>query len=212
VNRIVRLLLFAIVVELVLVGAGAVAWRVQAGQLAADLQRPLRPVVLLAIPMIAGTVLLLAGRVFASERVRLAEDHARHLQGALVFWFVILAAAQAWGVRLYLNGEPPAPDRASFLRLACVVIGVAMAVRGNFFAKLSPPTGPDAPAPTAWTRTVLRIGWGLTLSGAVLIAAALVLPARPLFFVFMGAAPVLVGLGLYQQRELQRGRSQGTRP
>ncbi|MFC3076794.1 hypothetical protein ACFODL_01695 [Phenylobacterium terrae] len=207
-NRIVRLLLVAIVVELALVAAGALAWRAHAGQLAADLQRPLRPLVLLAIPVSAATLLILAHRLFAAERMRLAEDHARHLQGALVFWFVFLAAVQAWAARLYLNAEPPALDGASYLRLVCVLVGVAMAIRGNFFAKLSPPTGADAPAPAVWTRTALRIGWGLTLTGAVLAASGLLLPPRPLFLVFLGSAPILIGLSLYQRRALRRREAQ----
>jgi hypothetical protein len=178
------------------------AWRT--GALAAEgFRQPLLVAWSLLIPVVMWSVLAWTVRRFASDRPELAPDHKRHLQGALGVWFVVLTALEGWLAYNFLRLGPPPLDRESFARLAFVVMGVAMAVRGNFVAKVSPPTGAGAPDPGRWTRSMLKTGWTLTLIGAAMVIGAMVLPVRLLALSPVLIAPALITAAVAQRRALR---------
>lgn len=208
-NRNVRLVLTLLAAETSVAAVGAITWAWRAGTLGeGDLRQRLLPAFLIVFPAVMWGVLAWAPRRLASTRPRLADDHRRHLQGALAFWFLVLAAAQGWLVYRYIGGPPPL-DRESFARLTVILVGVAMAVRGNFFAKVTPPTGEAAPDPAVWSRASRRTGWVMALMGAILVTFAVTLPVRWLVVAALATAPVLIWLSLSQQRAT-RSRTGGS--
>lgn len=207
-NRIVQLALTLLAVEMTAVAVGGVVWGWRAGLIAdGDLRQRLTAAFLLVFPAFAWAVLAWAPRRLASERPRLSDDHRRHLQAALLFQMIVLAAAQAWIVNVYAGLAPPPLDRETFARLAFVLMGVAMAVRGNFVAKVSPPSGEGAPDPGAWTRLQLRTGWVMTILGAATVACALALPVRTLVPVALVVGAALAGLSLMQRGMARKAES-----
>jgi len=209
-NRGVKLFLALLSAETTAAAAAALVWAWRAGVLGqGDTRERLLPLFLVVFPVLMWGILAWAPRRLASTQPRLSDDHRRHLQGALSFWFLVLAAAQGWLIYQYIGG-PPVLDRENFARLAAILMGVAMAVRGNFFAKVSPPTGEAAPDPGVWTRASLRTGWGMALLGGGLVACAVILPVRWLVVAMLATAPVLIWLSLSQQRAM-RSRTGGSR-
>ena len=205
-NRIVKLILLLLAIETSAGAAGAIAWAWRAGVIGeGDLRHQLLPVFLLVFPLIAWGVLAWASRRLAADRPRLAEDHRRHLQGALVFHMLVLALAQGWLIYGYVDAGPPPLDRESFARLAFILMGVALAVRGNFVAKVSPPTGEGAPDAGAWTRSLLRSGWLMTLAGAAMVVCALALPVPALVLLAPLVALALIAIGQAHRRAVQKG-------
>ena len=149
-------------------------------------------------------------RQLASTRPRWSDDTRRHVQSAALMWYPLLAAWWAWIALRTYELVPPSPlGRESFLRALVVFMGVALAVRGNFFGKLAPPTGDRAPDPGLWTRSALRTGWGLALLGLVLVVSGIALPIRALVFVFPPVSIAMVALAVQQRRVMRSGRSLG---
>lgn len=205
-NRAVNLFLIAVAIETSVVASGVLAWAISAGLASDDVvRRPLMLAFLFVFPVTTWGALVWAGRQLVSMRPQLAPDHKRHLQGQLCLYFVVLAGMQAWLANLYVGASPPPLDRETFARLTFVFMGVSMAVRGNFAAKISPPTGEGAPDPGAWTRSVLRTGWVMTLLGTVLVVSGIALPVRMMLLVvpFVGVGLILAGRAHRQATRVQ---------
>lgn len=112
------------------------------------------------------------------------------------------AVMQAWIVMHAITGQ--APGREFMVRLSVVFVGALTAVQGNFLAKSSPPSGEKAPSPAAWTRHVLRIGWGMVLVGLAMLAAGLMLPFRVVVWSGVVGVALLVVNALVSRRGLHR--------
>jgi hypothetical protein len=207
-NRSAHFVLRAMVAAMLLMAPVALAWKWtdNGGSFLEDRRQLGMSLMLIFIPLFAAFSAGVAARQLASTRPRWSEDHRRHVQGAMLVWFVVLLAAQGWTARLLVAGSPPI-DRSFFIRAVVLLIGMGAAVRGNFWAKLSPPSGEGAPAPAVWTRTVLTAGWALVALGIVLIIGAFTLPLRPLFYLLLAAAPVLLTVGVFQRRRLLAERA-----
>ena len=165
-----------------------------------DLRQRLAPGLIAFVPALMWGLLVWAPPKLATARPRLSDDHRSHLQGALGFWFIALAAIQGWVAYNYLRLGPPPLEPETFARLAFVLMGVAMAVRGNFVAKLAPPVGDGAPDEAAWTRSMLRTGWAMALIGIAMLIGAMVLPVRMLALSAFVVAPALVAVSLAHRR------------
>lgn len=202
-NRHVKFVLVMATVATFAVAVGAIAWRVHlVGTLGLDLRpRPLAPAILLATPLFLAIALGVTARRLAAFKPGISGDNPRHIQATLLILFPFVALCEGWMGFLYVETQLPGSD--AFLRFAIVFLGVMMAVAGNFYAKLSPPSveGLDR---AGWTRAALRTGWGSVIVGAALVICALTLPLKVLFAVCLGAAVVLIGLAVVQRRALRR--------
>lgn len=173
-SRLVRLILALITLASLVAAVGALGWRWrEAGDVAAIFAgpKPIRPVILLAMPFVLSGLLVFSIQAQAGRKPGPYETGFVGL--TLVTHFGLLAAIQVWMTVTYLGGATP--DRTFVLRLVAAFLGLGMAVRGNFFAKLSPP-GQD---PTGgWSRTARRTAVILVLTGLALAACAIVLPMQ----------------------------------
>lgn len=202
-NRHVRFLLAACVLASLAFALAAIGWRLHLVQgLGLPLRpRPLAPYILLAVPVILAAVLVAAERHLAGFRPGVSQDNPRHTQAALLFAFLFTAVCQAWMGLLYVAASPPQGE--TLIRFAVALLGVAGAVRANFFAKLSPPEVDRPYDRAAWSRAALRTGWTAALVGLALVAAAMTLPLALLFAACLAAGAVLVGLNLALHRSLR---------
>jgi hypothetical protein len=201
-NRTVRLILIACVAVMLAAGAAAV-W--QGWQDPAPLGRGLlRPYFLLGSAIVFAGLIVFMERQLASTRLRVSDDHRRYAQSAALTWYIVLAIWWAW-IALRTYGLVPASPigRDTLLRAFIVFTGVALAVRGNFFGKIAPPTGERAPDPGVWTRTALRTGWIMAGLGLVLVVSAIALPLRTMVLVFVPVTAVMVALALAHRRLLR---------
>lgn len=207
-NRYVKQALWGAVAVMFALAIAGIAWRLQMPPAeAAKLRpRPLGPVILLAIPAIFAILLVISTRRLDARTPGVAQDNSRHVQGAMVFSFLFMVACQAWIAFMYAGGV--APGGEVVVRGAVVLAGVAMAVRGNFIGKLSPPAVVDAPDPALWGRMARRLGLSLVGVGSLLAICAVTLPLRALFFVLMGTAVVLMGIGMTHRAATRRAQRQ----
>lgn len=127
------------------------------------------------------------------------------MQAALLFQFLFVTGCQAWMAYLYVGSPPTGGDTA--IRLAVLLLGVAMAVRGNFVPKLGPPPPSSRIIEDRWAQTALWTGRALGLIGASLAVGALFLPAALLWLVLAPGAAALLGLSLWQRRMLLRPKA-----
>lgn len=175
---------------------GTLAWRWQeAGDLAAIFAgpKPFRPVMLMAMPA------MLLGLMVLIDRAMAGETFNRYGQGFVALTmatnFAVLLGMQAWMAVVYLDFATP--DGAFVTRLLAAFLGLGMAVRGNFFAKLSPPVED----PTgAWARTTRRTGLILVLLGLVVAACAVSLPTPAVLTALAAAFLAAVSLTRVQRR------------
>lgn len=202
-NRHVKFVLLMTTLVTLAIAIAAIAWRVHlVGTVGLDLRpRPLAPAILLATPLFLAIALRVTARRLAALKPGISEDNPRHIQATLLILFAFVALCEGWMGLLYVEARLPQGD--TFARSAIVFLGVMMAVRGNFYAKLSPPAV-DGLNEAGWTRAALRTGWGSVVVGLALAVCALILPLKILFAVCLGAAVVLIGLGSVQRRALRR--------
>ncbi|WP_340645709.1 hypothetical protein [Phenylobacterium sp.] len=198
------------VAMMLIVALAAIAWRLQmspedAGKLR---PRPLGPLILLSIPAIFAVLLAISARKLDARDPEISQDNTRHVQGAMVFSFLGMVACQAWIAFMYVGGEMPGGDTP--VRGAVVLVGVAMAVRGNFVGKLSPPAGAGSICLAVWARAARRMGLSLVLLGTLLTVGALALPLRPLFAMLMASAVVVVVISIAHHAAIKLAlRTQG---
>lgn len=206
-NRHVKLVLWVAVAVMVATAIAAIAWRAQIpASLAAQLRpRPLAPFILLAVPLILAGTLVISVRNLDARIPGVSEDNTRHVEGAMVFLFLFVAACQAWMAFMYVGAILPGGD--TIIRGAVVLLGVAMAVRGNFVAKLSPPAVQVPPDPAVWGRMARRMGRALVAIGSLLTVCALVLPPRPLVVVMMALTVLLLGMSWAHRKAMKRAQT-----
>lgn len=192
-NRHVTFALVIAVITTTLLAVAAIGWRIYLVEaLGVELRpRPLAPLILLAVPAILAAVLIASSHHLAAHVPGISEDNPRHMQAALLLNFLFVTVCQAWMGLLYVERPPPGGETA--IRFAVVLIGVAIAVRGNFFAKLSPPSSPAiSNQGGAWTRSALQVGRICTGLGAALVACGILLPLRPLLLACLAGAIALL--------------------
>lgn len=205
-SRHVKLILWLAVAAMFVLAVAAVIWRTQIplSDAARLPHRPLAPFILLAVPGIFAAMLLVSARNLDARIPGISEDNTRHVQGAMVFFFLFVTVCQAWMAFMYVGAILPGGE--TFIRGAVVLSGVAMAVRGNFVGKLSPPAV-KAPLDLAvWGRAARRMGRALVALGSALAVCAFVLPMRPLVLVMMAIAAILVGMNLAHRRMMETAR------
>ncbi len=204
-NRTVKLILLGAIAEMTLVGIGALAWKasVMGGLDLAHLHRKF-PAALLFYPAWLGACSAYLVRRLTSDRPRLSDGHRQFINTGLMA--AALAIAALHGVLTYSFLSGWTPDRPAFVRLLVVFTGVWMAMQGNFAAKLDPPSGDGAPRTAVWTRMLLRMGWGMALSGLLLIVCGLAAP-QPLLMPVMLVLGVLgVGAEIAYRRATRPGQ------
>ncbi|HJV42637.1 hypothetical protein [Caulobacter sp.] len=192
----VRFVLALITLASLVAAVGALGWRWrEAGDVAAIFAgpKPMRPVILLAMPFV------LAGLLSFSVHAQAGRKPGRYEAGfvglTLVTHFGLLAAIQVWMTVTYLGDA--APDREFVTRLLTAFMGLGMAVRGNFFAKLALP----AEDPTgSWSRISRRTAVILVLTGLSLAACAIALPMQGVLAA-LGATFFLVLTAIQAQRK-----------
>jgi len=133
---------------------------------------------------------LYAGRRLASRQPRISESHRRFLETGISAAAIVTAALH--GFIAYTRVEGVAFDRLMFLRLLVVFVGGWTALRGNFAAKLDPPSGDGAPTAAVWTHNQMRFGWGMVLSGLAIIVCGLV--GSPTLFLPVMLAAIVLGV------------------
>jgi hypothetical protein len=171
-TRRVWLLLILITLWSLAVALGAVAWRWrEAGDIAAIFAgpKPQRAVMIFFAPLV------LAGCLVFLKHAQTGHKPGPYETGfvglTMITNFALVAAIQVWMIVRYL-GEVSV-DKELVFRLIATFMGLSMAVRGNFFAKLGAP-GED---PTgAWSRTTRCTAVILVVTGLALAACASALP------------------------------------
>jgi hypothetical protein len=203
-NRYVKLGLWTAVATMLALAVAAIGWRTQVEGLEGVTlpHRPLAPVILLAVPLVMGVILRISARNLDARIPGISEDNTRYVEASMVFLFLLVVLCQAWMGFLYVGGALPGGE--TLLRGLGVLMGVGMAVRGNFMGKLSRPGVKDPPDPAAWHRLARRMGLTLLLTGVALTACAITLPLRSLLAVYLVAWLVPVGLTVIQRRTLAR--------
>lgn len=201
-NRYVKLGLWTAVAAMLVLAGAAIAWRMtMPAEAAAGLpHRPLAPFILLAIPAIMAVILIVSTRNLDARIPGISEDNTRYVEASMVFLYLLVVLCEGWMGFLYVGGIPPGGD--ILLRGLGVLMGVGMAVRGNFMGKLSPPASKDLPDPAVWHRLARRMGFTLLLTGVALTACAIVLPLRSLLAAYLVAWLIPVGLSVIQRRTL----------
>jgi hypothetical protein len=177
-NRILRALALGAAAEMSLVSVIALAWKAQqAGGLnAAQLERSF-PVNLVLLPLALVIAVAAIGRRTAN-RESLSIDHAHFLWTGLAT--VAASAAAFHGFLTHAFVTDASVDKDKVLRIAVLLLGVFLVVRGNFFAKLDPPAKAPPSITAAWTKGTLSIGWFAVAVGAAMIVAAFVVPGSAL--------------------------------
>jgi len=204
-NRHVKFVLFTAVLASLVFALAAIGWRIHmVHNLGLELRpRPLAPFILLAVPAVLAVILWRSDRLLAEHGPGVSDENPRHLQASLIFTFVFTALCTAWMGLLYVAARPP--EGELLIRLTVGLMGLSVAIRANLFAKLSPPALDRPFNRDAWSRAALRAGWGSVGIGLVLIAAAAVLPLKPLFFACLAGAAALILLSLALRRAVRPG-------
>jgi hypothetical protein len=200
-NRHVKCVLVSATIATAVFALSAIGWRAHLVmvQEVALRPRPLAPAILLAIPLILAAVLIAAERHLAGYKPGISQDNPRHTQAALLFSYLFVAVCTAWMGLLYVERRPPGGEVLS--RYAVVLLGMAMAVRGNFFAKLSPPLMEPPVDSAAWTRFARQMARVSVATGLTLIACAVGLPLGALFLACLVMAVLLVATNLILRRQ-----------
>ena len=196
----------AVIVEMTLVALGALLWKWRVGGLepldALEARRlTAQTVTMLAYPAILAAGWWLARKRLASARLTPSAEHLRWFETGMMVAALMLVAIQGWTARNLIMDETL--GRQAMLRGITVFVGVLTAVQGNFIAKVAPPTGVGAPETGAWSRTMLRIGWGMAAIGLAIVACAVTLPTRMLLPIMLVAVATLMINSVLQRRRLK---------
>lgn len=188
-NRSLKLVALLVVVASFALSVAALAWRWREAEDVAAIfagPRPFRPVIILALPAVLAGLLVFTDLGLARQEPRITREGRWFVSFTLLTHCVLLVAIQVWMIATYLG--PIGPDPVFVTRLLTAFMGLAMAVRANFFAKLR---GPDSDVTGDWARTSRRSAILLTLAGLALTACAVTLP-MPALIAALGGAFVLV--------------------
>lgn len=196
----VKLVVIAAVVEMLLVAAGAVGWRVwMMGGLEPSHLR--RAALLGLVPVMLLVPLRIYARRLASDTPRLSDSHRRYMESGLTSVAVLAVAAHGFMAWRFLVETPL--NRDDVVRAAVVFVGVYVAVRGNFAAKLDPPTGAGAPPAGVWTRGVLNLGWLMVAMGVAVVVCAITLPLKAVMFAALAVGVLMAGMEVSLRRRFR---------
>ena len=200
------LIVKAAIVEMTLVALVALLWKWRDAGLGSLDHGETRRLVAQAVTLLVYPLWLAAGwglarKRLASARLTPSAEHVRWFETGLMVAGLVLVAIQGWTARNFIMDETL--GRQTMLRGITVFVGVLTAVQGNFIAKVAPPSGVGAPEPGAWSRTMLKIGWGMAAIGLAIVACAVSLPTRMLMPVMLVAVAMLTINSLIQRRRLK---------
>jgi hypothetical protein len=193
-----RLVLSVLVIASLVVAVGALGlrWR-EAGEFAAIFSgpKPARPILLLAMPvLLTGLLVFIELEMIEEKRAHLSRERRIFINFTLATQFAFLVGIQAWQAAVYLG--PVRPDPEFVVRLLSVFAGLAMAVRGNFLAKLPSPSADKA---GDFARTSRRTALILVLMGLALASCAAALPMKALLAALAGVFVALLVLTSVQR-------------
>jgi hypothetical protein len=207
-SRTLKLVLLAAILEMSAVALAVAAWRFQAlGWSLESLAAPERGRFLAGTLMLAFLPVWLAlgagftARKMAKPGLKAAPDTRRYNEITLMAAAAFAVGVQAWGVGSVLGVIPKGEAQ---LRAIEALSGVFLMVAGNFLAKTSPPTGPRAPDPAAWTRGMLRIGWTGVAAGLVIVVAAITVAIDRMIWVIFTACGGYVLASVLQYRAMRQ--------
>jgi hypothetical protein len=174
-NRVAKLLCWFLIVEMIVVGFGAISSRWD------DILHHPHAISAfgwrIVFALFASPVLAVYG-VFRTER-RLRRKGIEFSAGQrevtgtwMVASFIMVASMQNWFAAILAKHQMLMLLNTSPQPVAMLVGGALLILFGNASAKFAPPTGPAAPDPGAWIRASLRSGWTAVLSGIAFMAAA----------------------------------------
>jgi hypothetical protein len=199
-NRTLKLVVYAAIIEMALVALADFAWR--HGALtwlpAAGPANPHTQFMLVFAPAAFVLSAALGWRRLASQRPRLSDSHRRYLGGSLKVGAALVVTIQ--GLYAYMDVTGAVIDRPLMIRGLIAFVGLWMMIQGNAAAKLDPPSGDGAPAPSIWTRTFLRYGWIMVILGLANVVGALALPLPQEFLVWIATGVVAVVIEIAYRR------------
>ena len=201
-NRSLKSISILTTVASLVCSVGALAWRWQeAGDFAAIFEgpKPFRPLIILAMPAVLAGLLIFTEHGLARQESRLSREGRWFVSFTLLTHFTLLVAIQAWMIATYLGQIRPDPEFVT--RLAAAFMGLAMAVRANFFAKQRAPT---ADLSGEWARTTRRSAIALVLAGLALTACAVTLSIQGLMTALGGVLVLVLFLAHAQRRVMVR--------
>ena len=201
-NRSLKSISILTTVASLVCSVGALAWRWQeAGDFAAIFEgpKPFRPFIILAMPAVLAGLLAFTEHGLARQEPRLSREGRSFVSFTLLTHFALLVALQTWMIATYLGQIRPDPEFMT--RLAAAFMGIAMAVRANFFAKLRAPT---ADFSGEWARATRRSAIALVLAGLALAACAVTLTIQGLVTALGGVLVLVLFLAHNQRRVMVR--------
>lgn len=207
-NRFITWVLAAFVAEMVAVAVGVAVWRWEAFTgFAALSEKTQRALILTSLGLAFCPAWFALGwwrihRRMIAQEPRHTDDHRRFQQVSLLVAGLFAVGVQAWLAAGTILGAPP--GREFGLRLLIALVGVFLAVVGNFQAKVGAPTGDGAPDPGVWTRAMLRHGWTAVLAGALIVIGAAFLPVRLMFIAMVAVVGLVVLSARLNVRDLLR--------
>jgi hypothetical protein len=210
-SRSLTWILMAFLAEMVAVAVGVTIWRSESWAAFADLSEARWKGLIASTAALAFCPAWLAlgwwrlQRRIVAQQPSVTEDRRRFQRTSLLVVALFIVGIQAWLAAGVVTGVPPGGEFA--LRLILALVGVFLALVGNFQAKLGPPTGPDAPDPGLWTRSMLRHGWTAVLGGLLIVAGAALLPVGLIFWAMVVVVAVLAFSARQNVRALLRHRS-----
>jgi len=210
-SRSLTWILLAFMAEMVAVAVGVSIWRWETFAAFAELSEHRRRGLLVTTSALVFCPAWFAlgwwrlHRRMAAQRLHATEDRRRFQQTSLLVMGLFVVGAQAWLAAGVVMGVPPGGEFA--LRLLLALVGVFLAVVGNFQAKVGPPIGAGAPDPGVWTRAMLRHGWTAVLGGTLIVAGAALLPVKLIFWAMVAVVAVLVFSARQNVRALLRNRA-----
>jgi hypothetical protein len=142
-------------------------------------------------------------RNMAEKQLTVTPSHRRHNHTALVFVIALVVSCQAtmlgmaWGMLGPDNGE-------TARRILLAFVGAGILVLGDRYAKLQTPYRDGAVEPPNFGRAQRIAGWGMVITGLVIIPCALLLPLIPVacsvLAYFTAAAALLLVLHVRRKR------------
>jgi len=209
VNRLTKLVLAAVFVELIAVAiiVPSTQWDAISVNLSAATGARRLDTVRLIITFVAPLVLALSGALTArrlkSSAPSLSSPHRGYAEAGILVAAFFLMAYQGWFAAHLGESQIAHASRELMLRAGTIFAGMVMAVQGNFTAKVPFPSGLRAPDPATWTRVKSRSGWIMSLAGVVIAVSAIAMPLQPLFEVFMLLGTSTIGYVVIQNFRLR---------
>lgn len=195
-NRLLKLLMFAAVAEMVAVHAGVVAARHVSLSTLADLSSYERRVVF----ALAFFPPWIAGAYVAHRWLLAAEPSGKHRTSKDLGMIGAIAFNVGCHNLLALSLVQAPLIHVPLMTLVWMAAGVLTMVYGNYRPRIEPPIRPGAASPGQWARTSLRNGWAMVLLGAAEIVCAVVLSGKPQMLALLLMAPMVLAIAISEWR------------